>query len=176
MSAGSECGRASTALTYGIVGARTASVPSFARSFSPAPRMRLLCAGTLTGSVTAPPKGPTFQFGEYILSYQDCRECHGARLTGGVPGQIGPLGPDLNLVAGWRLVDFIATMRTGIDRLLAEPTLRRPLAGIRLALLAHPASVTQELTHSFYALAALGELQLTAAFGPQHGLPVRHDR
>ena len=49
MSAGSECGRASTALTYGTAGARTVSVPSFARSFSPAPRMRLLCEGTLTG-------------------------------------------------------------------------------------------------------------------------------
>jgi mono/diheme cytochrome c family protein len=68
-----------------------------------------------TGSVTAPPKGPTFQFGEYILSYQDCRECHGARLTGGVPGQIGPLGSDLNLVKGWKLAEFIATMRTGVD-------------------------------------------------------------
>jgi hypothetical protein len=52
----------------------------------------------ITGNITAPPKGPTFAFGEYILSYQDCRECHGRHLTGGVPGQIGPLGPDLNLV------------------------------------------------------------------------------
>jgi mono/diheme cytochrome c family protein len=69
----------------------------------------------VTGSVTAPPKGTTFQFGEYILSYQDCRECHGAQLTGGVPGQLGPLGPDLNLVKGWKLAEFVATMRTGID-------------------------------------------------------------
>ena len=69
----------------------------------------------VTGTVTAPPKGPTFQFGEYILSYQHCRECHGVRLTGGVPGQMGPLGPDLNLVKGWKLAEFIATMRTGID-------------------------------------------------------------
>jgi uncharacterized protein YbbC (DUF1343 family) len=58
----------------------------------------------------------------------------------------------------------------GIDRLLAEPDLRRPLAGRRLALLAHPASVTADLTHSLDALAALPELQLTAAFGPQHGI------
>src|SRR5262249_22657595 len=43
-----------------------------------------------TGIVTAPPKGPTVQYGEYILSYQDCRECHGAHLTGGVPGQLPP--------------------------------------------------------------------------------------
>jgi mono/diheme cytochrome c family protein len=69
----------------------------------------------VTASVAAPPRGPTFQFGEYILSYQDCRECHGARLTGGVPGQIGPLGPDLNLVKDWKLAQFIATMRTGTN-------------------------------------------------------------
>ncbi len=61
-------------------------------------------------------------------------------------------------------------MRTGIDRLLAEPALRRPLVGKRVALLAHPASVTQDLTHSLDALARLGELELSAAFGPQHGL------
>jgi uncharacterized protein YbbC (DUF1343 family) len=57
----------------------------------------------------------------------------------------------------------------GIDRLLAEPELRRPLEGRRVALLAHPASVTKDLTHSLDALAAAG-LNLTAAFGPQHGL------
>ena len=58
----------------------------------------------------------------------------------------------------------------GIDRLLADPALRAPLAGRRVALLAHPASVTAELTHSLDALAALPDLRLTAAFGPQHGL------
>jgi len=57
----------------------------------------------------------------------------------------------------------------GIDRLLAEPELRRPLEGRRVALLAHPASVTRDLTHSLDALAAAG-VNLTAAFGPQHGL------
>ncbi|MEO8455568.1 MAG: DUF1343 domain-containing protein [Sphingomicrobium sp.] len=57
----------------------------------------------------------------------------------------------------------------GIDRLLAEPELRKPLEGSRVALLAHPASVTSDLTHSLDALAAAG-VNLTAAFGPQHGL------
>jgi uncharacterized protein YbbC (DUF1343 family) len=57
----------------------------------------------------------------------------------------------------------------GIDRLLAEPELRRPLEGKRVALLAHPASVTRDLTHSLDALAAAG-VNLTAAYGPQHGL------
>ena len=58
----------------------------------------------------------------------------------------------------------------GIDRLLADPALRRPLAGRRVALLAHPASVTADLTHTLDALAALPDLKLSAAFGPQHGL------
>jgi len=58
----------------------------------------------------------------------------------------------------------------GLDRLLAEPALRRPLAGRRVALLAHPASVTADLEHALDALAALGDVRLTAAFGPQHGL------
>jgi mono/diheme cytochrome c family protein len=69
----------------------------------------------LTGVITAPAKGPTVQYGEYILSYQDCRECHGTNLTDGVEGQLGPLGPDLNLVKGWNLGEFVATMRTGTD-------------------------------------------------------------
>ncbi len=58
----------------------------------------------------------------------------------------------------------------GIDRLLADSTLRAPLRGKRLALLAHPASVTGDLVHSLDALAACKDLKLTAAFGPQHGL------
>jgi uncharacterized protein YbbC (DUF1343 family) len=61
-------------------------------------------------------------------------------------------------------------MLFGIDRLLAEAALREPLKGRRIALLAHPASVTQDLTHSVDAIAALKDLHLTAAFGPQHGL------
>ena len=61
-------------------------------------------------------------------------------------------------------------MKFGIDRLLEQPALRKPLAGRRVALLAHPASVTWELVHSLDALAALKDLKLVAAFGPQHGL------
>src|SRR5579862_2354858 len=61
-------------------------------------------------------------------------------------------------------------MKFGIDRLLEEPELRRPLAGRRVALLAHPASVTRNLTHTLDALATLGDVRLSAAFGPQHGL------
>jgi len=63
-----------------------------------------------------------------------------------------------------------APLRFGIERLLDEPGLRRPLQGRRVALLAHPASVTRDLTHSLDALAALPDIRLSAAFGPQHGL------
>ncbi|VIO79324.1 Nicotinate dehydrogenase subunit B [Bradyrhizobium ivorense] len=68
-----------------------------------------------TAEIVAPPTGPTAQYGEYLLSYQDCRECHGQNLAGGVPGQLPPLGPDLAVVKDWSLAQFIATMRTGID-------------------------------------------------------------
>ncbi|RYF93917.1 MAG: DUF1343 domain-containing protein [Caulobacteraceae bacterium] len=61
-------------------------------------------------------------------------------------------------------------MKFGLDRLLADPQLRRELSGRRVALLAHPASVTADLTHSLDALAACPEIKLTAAFGPQHGM------
>jgi uncharacterized protein YbbC (DUF1343 family) len=61
-------------------------------------------------------------------------------------------------------------MKFGIDRLLADPDLRKPLAGKRVALVAHPASVTDTLVHSLDALAACPDIRLSAAFGPQHGL------
>lgn len=61
-------------------------------------------------------------------------------------------------------------MKFGLDRLVAEPALREPLRGKRVALLAHPASVTEDLTHALDALKGLRDVQLTAAFGPQHGL------
>jgi uncharacterized protein YbbC (DUF1343 family) len=61
-------------------------------------------------------------------------------------------------------------MKFGIDRLLEDAKLRKPLAGRKVALLAHPASVSAALVHSLDALAALGDVKLVAAFGPQHGL------
>ena len=61
-------------------------------------------------------------------------------------------------------------MKFGIDRLLEDKILRKPLIGKRLALLAHPASVTQDLTHTLDALASMPNIKHSAAFGPQHGL------
>ena len=61
-------------------------------------------------------------------------------------------------------------MKFGIERLLEDASLRAPLAGKRVALVAHPASVTRDLTHSLDALMACGDVRVTAAFGPQHGM------
>src|SRR5262249_44332560 len=75
---------------------------------------------------------------------------------------------DRNLLRSTKLPR--SRLRFGIDRLLAERALRGPLAGRRVALVAHPASTTADLVHSLDAIAALGDLTLAAAFGPQHGL------
>jgi uncharacterized protein YbbC (DUF1343 family) len=62
------------------------------------------------------------------------------------------------------------SVKFGIDCLLEEPALRKPLAGKRVALVAHPASVTNRLEHSLDALAAVSGVKVVAAFGPQHGI------
>ena len=61
-------------------------------------------------------------------------------------------------------------IRLGIDRLADDSGLRAPLHGRRVALLGHPASVTADLQHSLDVLAAMPEVHLTCAFGPQHGM------
>lgn len=68
-----------------------------------------------TQAIAMPPKGPTAEFGKYILSYQDCVLCHGQNLTGGEPGQLAPVGPNLSMVKQWTQEQFITTLRTGTD-------------------------------------------------------------
>ena len=43
-------------------------------------------------------------------------------------------------------------MKVGLERLLDDAQLRKPLAGRRVAVLAHPASVTRDLEHAVDAL------------------------
>ena len=50
-------------------------------------------------------------------------------------------------------------MEFGIDRFLADPKLRAPLKGKRVALVAHPASVTRDMTHALDAIAACGDVE-----------------
>ena len=61
-------------------------------------------------------------------------------------------------------------MRFGLDLLITEPRLQAPLKGRRIALLAHPASVTKNMKHALDALSECDGIKITAAFGPQHGL------
>ena len=63
----------------------------------------------------------------------------------------------------------MTSVKFGIDRLLADPAMLAELKGKRVALVAHPASVTADLTHSLDALMDAG-VNVTSAFGPQHGL------
>jgi mono/diheme cytochrome c family protein len=69
----------------------------------------------VTGSIVAPPNGPTAEFGKYVLSYNDCDFCHGPDYAGGKPGGLTPVGPSLRLVRGWTREQFITTLRTGVD-------------------------------------------------------------
>ncbi len=59
-------------------------------------------------------------------------------------------------------------IKLGVDRLLESKELQNELASKRVALLAHPASMTKDFRHSLDALAKC--VNLTAAFGPQHGM------
>jgi mono/diheme cytochrome c family protein len=67
-----------------------------------------------TGAIEAPAKGPTAQYGQYIISYQDCQQCHGDDFAGG-KGGLGPAGPDLHVVKEWTREEFTTTLRTGTD-------------------------------------------------------------
>ena len=69
----------------------------------------------ITGVITAPPKGPTAEYGQYIIGYQDCRDCHGEDLNGGIEGQLAPVGPSLKVAKGWTQEGFVTTLRTGVD-------------------------------------------------------------
>ena len=61
-------------------------------------------------------------------------------------------------------------MKFGLDRLRQEKKLHQKLIGHRLALLGHPASVDEDLRHALDVVAGIPDLELVAAFGPQHGL------
>lgn len=61
-------------------------------------------------------------------------------------------------------------MLLGIDRLIQSTPLQKQLHGKRVALAAHPASVTSRLQHSLDALRDCSALNIVSAFGPQHGM------
>lgn len=59
-------------------------------------------------------------------------------------------------------------VQTGLDRLQSDGF--RALAGQRVGLLVHPASVDHRLEHAARILQAAREVELVSLFGPQHGL------
>ncbi len=69
----------------------------------------------VNGVITAPPQAPTVEYGQYIVSYTGCRDCHGPDLAGADPKSLGAHGPSLRVVKGWTAEQFITTLRTGVD-------------------------------------------------------------
>lgn len=69
----------------------------------------------VANEITAPAKAPTAEYGQYVVSYSGCRDCHGPNLTGGDPKSLSPHGPSLRIVKGWTVAQFISTLRTGVD-------------------------------------------------------------
>jgi uncharacterized protein YbbC (DUF1343 family) len=75
-----------------------------------------------------------------------------------------------SLLAGPELL-MQPTFAVGLDRLQSDPALASLVAelrGSRVALLAHPASVTRELAHALDVLRGLG-IAPRVLFGPEHG-------
>lgn len=68
------------------------------------------------GVVTAPPRGETAEYGKYVATFGDCRNCHGPDMTGTPPSVLVPEGyPNPRpIVATWTLDQFKLTMRTGL--------------------------------------------------------------
>ncbi len=61
-------------------------------------------------------------------------------------------------------------MLLGIENLLGDKKLQQELVGKRCALVGHPASMTQSLEHSLDVLIEKSPIQISSAFGPQHGM------
>jgi mono/diheme cytochrome c family protein len=66
----------------------------------------------------APQTGITPAYGEYLVTVNGCRDCHGKQLAGGKPGNpSSPLSPNLTPggeLRAWSEADFIKTLRTGV--------------------------------------------------------------
>ncbi|MCB0350305.1 MAG: DUF1343 domain-containing protein [Bdellovibrionales bacterium] len=60
-------------------------------------------------------------------------------------------------------------VRLGLENLLANAKYKKYLKSKRVAVVGNPASVTKDLVHTMDALSK-GGIQLSCAFGPQHGL------
>ena len=69
--------------------------------------------------VTAPERGATVEYGEYLVNTNDCRVCHGPDLNGGPFPDPTITKISANLTPGgelgaWSEEDFVNTIRTGV--------------------------------------------------------------
>ena len=66
------------------------------------------------GTVTAPAKAATSDYGQYVATFGECRGCHGADLTGTPASPVSPAMPNPRpLVSTMTRQQFIEMMRTG---------------------------------------------------------------
>ena len=86
--------------------------PSFLTVVMAGANMLPLLPGMAPDSIVAPPPGPTREYGEYMVRWMGCDECHGENYTGGGGGVL-PVGPSLHSVKNWSAEQFITTLRTG---------------------------------------------------------------
>ena len=108
------------------------SVIAFLRSQAAAgteiPRERLNVLGLAMGGanmfprIDEPPpdtvphvrRGETVEYGKYLASWMNCRECHGTALQG-TKGGVLPPAPSLRTAQAWTSDQFLQAMRTGVS-------------------------------------------------------------
>lgn len=67
--------------------------------------------------VSAPTKAVTKEYGAYVLSFMDCKGCHGPTLSGDALPPAPPGASNITvIVPKWTKDDFFRAMRTGVDR------------------------------------------------------------
>ncbi len=67
------------------------------------------------GSVTAPPAGPTAEYGGYLVAAGGCADCHGVKLDGVPPNSFVPAGPPLKPFAvAFSEAQFFGIFRDGL--------------------------------------------------------------
>jgi cytochrome c553 len=66
----------------------------------------------ITKAIVAPKMEATPVYGQFMVSFLDCKSCHGEDLNGGT-NPIGPKAPSLRLVKAWTEGEFITALRTG---------------------------------------------------------------
>ncbi len=82
--------------------------------------------------VSAPSKAVSLEYGKYVMSFMDCRGCHGPTLSGDAPPP-SPRSPNLTLIVpNWTRQEFIQAIRTGVDKTGHQIQPPMPWKSIRL--------------------------------------------